>query len=225
MRAFDPRLFHRVRGARVALAIDVALGVLATIAVLLHAVVFADVVVGAFRGAAPRTSAIAALAAIVLVRAILAGAFETIGRVAGSRILSDLRTTLIERRLREAPLASDGAEAAEVATAAVPGVDGLEAYFARYLPQLALAALVPVVVVAWTAAIDLTSAAIMFVTLPLIPVFMVLIGRATESRTLARWHALSRLSTHFLDVVRGLPTLRAYRRSEGQAERLDEVGE
>jgi thiol reductant ABC exporter CydD subunit len=225
VRALDPRLFRRVRGARVALGCDVVLGLLATVAVLLHAVLFATIVVTAFRGELPSASTIAALAAIVLARGILAGGFESVGRRAAVRVLSQLRITLVERRLSEAPLADDGAEAAEIATAAVQGVDGLQTYFARYLPQLALAVLVPVVVLAWTAAIDLTSAAIMLVTLPIIPVFMVLIGRATEARTRARWEALSRLSTHFVDVVRGLPTLRAFNRSEPQAARLDESSE
>ena len=210
-----------MRGARVALAIDVVLGLLVTVAVLLHAVVFATIVVRAFRGELPSATSIAALAAIVVARGILAGGFESVGRRAAVRVLSQLRLTLVERRLRDAPLADDGAEPAEIATAAVQGVDGLQTYFARYLPQLALAALVPVVVLVWTAAIDPTSAAIMLVTLPIIPVFMILIGRATEARTRARWDALSRLSTHFVDVVRGLPTLRAFNRSEPQAARID----
>ena len=69
------------------------------------------------------------------------------------------------------------------------------------------------------AAIDLISAGIMLVTLPLVPVFMWLIGRYTERRTQERWQALSRLANHFADVVRGLPTLRAFNRSRAQAER------
>lgn len=139
--------------------------------------------------------------------------------------MSELRMALVTRRLRAAPLAEDGAEAGEVATAAVQGVDALETYFARYLPQVVLAALVPIVVLVWTASVDPTSAAIMLATLPLIPVFMVLIGRIAESRTRARWQALSRLSNHFLDVIRGLPTLRAFNRGEAQVGRIEVIGE
>jgi ABC-type transport system involved in cytochrome bd biosynthesis fused ATPase/permease subunit len=90
---------------------------------------------------------------------------------------------LVERRLRNDPLAADGTEAGEVATAAVQGVDALDTYFARYLPQVVLAALVPAAVLVWTAAVDPTSALIMLVTLPLIPVFMVLAGHLTAERT------------------------------------------
>jgi ATP-binding cassette subfamily C protein CydD len=79
--------------------------------------------------------------------------------------------------------------------------------------------------VAWIATIDLASAAIMALTLPLVPVFMVLIGRYTEQRTREQWTALARLSAHFLDVTRGLPTLRAFNRARPEATRIADVGE
>src|SRR5205814_10186313 len=96
---------------------------------------------------------------------------------------------------------------------------------AGYLPQVVLAAIVPLAVVVWVAAIDLTSAAIMAATLPLVPVFMWLIGRHTEQRTRARWQALRLLSTHFLDVVRGLPTLRAFNRGQAQTAAISAVSD
>ena len=227
MRALDPRLLRRARPARVALIADIGLGALAAVALLAQAVLFAEIVSRAFDGAgsAGVGGFILALVAVVCGRAVLAGAFESTGRWAGARVMSDLRLALVRGRLRDSPLAADGAEAGEVATAAVQGVDSLEAYFARYVPQLVLAAIVPVIVLAWTAAVDPLSAVIMLVTLPLIPVFMVLIGRATQARTRERWRALSRLSNHFLDVVRGLPTLRAFNRGEAQAERIAATGE
>ena len=225
MRPLDPRLLRRVRPARVALAIDVLFGFLATIALLLQATLFASIVARAFQHRTTDPRAIIAFGAVVIARALFASSFEATGRRAAALVTSELRMALVERRLIGAPRAVDGAEAGEIATAAVAGVDGLEAYFARYLPQLVLAVLVPVAVLAWTAAIDLTSAAIMLVTLPLIPVFMTLIGRYTESKTRARWVALTRLSNHFLDVVRGLPTLRAFNRGASQADRIEEVSE
>jgi ATP-binding cassette, subfamily C, bacterial CydD len=105
----------------------------------------------------------------------------------------------------------------------VQGLAGLEAYFGRYLPQLVLSCLVPVAVLATAGWIDLTSALVMLVALPVVPVFMWLIGRYTEERTRERWHALRLLSTHFLDVVRGLPTLRAYNRGTDQAAAIADV--
>ena len=225
MRPLDPRLLRRVRPARVAHAIDALFGFLATIALLIQATLFASIVVRAFQHLPLQPSEIIAFCAVVIARALFGAGFEAIGRRAAALVTSDLRMSLVERRLFEMPTAADGAEAGEIATAAVSGVDGLEAYFARYLPQLVLAALVPLAVLVWTAAIDLTSAAIMVVTLPLIPVFMVLIGRYTEAKTRSRWAALTRLSDHFLDVVRGLPTLRAFNRGAAQADRVEEVSE
>jgi len=227
VRLLDRRLLRRARGARVAIAADAVLGVLATVALLCQAVLFASVVAGAFGGGTVSREAVALalLAVVAALRAGLAGAFEATGRRAAAGVMSRLRLDLVRSRLDVEPVGSDAAEAGEVATAAVQGVDDLETYFARYLPQVVLAALVPVIVLVWTAFVDLTSALIMLVTLPLIPVFMALIGRYTETRTRARWQALSRLSNHFLDVVRGLPTLRAFNRGEAQAERIEAASE
>jgi len=227
VRTLDPRLLRRARGARRALATDVVLGLLSTLALLAQATLLAYAVSEAFAGRAPGSvaAALTLLVALALTRGLLAGAFEATGRRAAAGIMSQLRRELVERRLRDAPTAADGAESGEVAAAAVQGVDALETYFARYLPQLVLAVLVPVAVLAWAAAVDPTSALIMAITLPLIPLFMWLIGRYTQNRTRARWRALARLSNHFLDVMRGLTTLRAFNRGEAQAERIAAVGE
>jgi thiol reductant ABC exporter CydD subunit len=158
-------------------------------------------------------------------RGLVAWGFEATGRRAASSVLSELRLALVERRLRGQPAALDGVEGGELAAAAVQGVDGLEAYFGRYLPQVVLAVIVPVAVLGWVGAIDLESALLMLLTLPLVPIFMWLIGRYTEERTREHWLALRLLSTHFLDVVRGLATLRAFNRSRAQATTIDRVGE
>jgi ATP-binding cassette, subfamily C, bacterial CydD len=181
----------------------------------------------AFSGAAPgdlRTDLVA-LALAFAVRGALAWAMEVAGRRAAASVLSELRLALVARRLRTQPTATDGTRSGEIAAAAVQGVDALEGYFARYLPQLVLSTVAPLAVVAWVAAIDLESALVMALTLPLVPVFMWLIGRATEQRTRERWHALRRLSTDFLDVVRGLPTLRSFNRGSAQARRIAAVSE
>src|SRR5438046_2111731 len=78
------------------------------------------------------------------------------------------------------------------------------------LPSRAAMAVVPLAVTAWLATADWTSALIIVVTLPLIPVFGALVGAHTAQRTARQWRLLSRLGGHFLDVVAGLPTLRAF---------------
>ncbi|NEB07287.1 ABC transporter transmembrane domain-containing protein, partial [Streptomyces sp. SID13726] len=106
---------------------------------------------------------------------------------------------------------------------ATRGVDALDDYFSRYLPQLGLAVVVPVAVLARIVTEDWVSAAIIVVTLPLIPLFMVLIGMATQSRMDRQWRLLSRLSGHFLDVVAGLPTLKVFGRAKAQAESIRKI--
>ncbi|MGH3037313.1 MAG: thiol reductant ABC exporter subunit CydD, partial [Gaiellaceae bacterium] len=223
----DPRLIRRARAVRVLLATDAALGLLAALLVLVQAVLVAHVAAQGFAGASPGDVArpLALLLAVVVGRAAAAWAFEAVGRRAATDVLSQLRVDLVERRLRDRPAGLDGAESAEVATVAVTGVDALEATFARYLPQAVLATLIPLAVIAFVASIDLVSAGLMLVTLPLVPLFMWLVGRYTERRTRERWRALTLLATHFLDVVRGLPTLRAFNRSSVQAERIAAVSD
>src|SRR3954462_1521051 len=227
MRPLDPRLVRRTRAARALLAIDTLLGLVTELAVLAQASVLSLIVAKAFDGAPVRGlgTEFGLLVTAFALRAGFAWGMEVSGRRAAWSVLSELRLALVERRLRAQPLAVDGAEAGELAALAVDGIEALEGYFARYLPQAVLASVVPLLVIAWVAFVDLQAAMVMLLTLPLVPVFMWLIGSYTEERTRARWWALRHLSTHFLDVVRGLPTLRAFGRSEEQAAVIAEVGE
>ena len=227
MRTLDPRLLRRARPARVLLAVDAGIGIAAAVLILLQATLFARIVARAFDGASldAVSTGLLLLLVVFAARAVLAWGFEVAGRGAASHVLSELRLELVEQRLRRQPVASDGAASAEIATAAVQGVDSLEAYFARYLPQLVLACVVPLAALAWIATVDITSALVLLATLPLVPVFMWLIGRYTEEQTHRRWQSLRLLSTHFLDVVRGLPTLRAFNRAGEQAAKVEEVSD
>jgi len=225
--AFDQRLLQRARPVRRLLAADVILGAGASALVLVQATLLASIVAKAFEGASLREVApsLGLLALTFTGRAVLAWGFEIAGRRAASSVLSQLRLALVERRLRDQPASLDGTESGEIAASAVQGVDALETYFGRYLPQVVLAVLVPIAVLLWVGMIDPASAGLMLLTLPLVPVFMWLIGRYTEDRTREHWRALRLLSTHFLDVVRGLPTLRAFNRGRAQTAAISEVSE
>jgi ATP-binding cassette, subfamily C, bacterial CydD len=227
VRALDPRLLQRTKPARPLLIVDSALGISTALAVLLGATMLARIAARAFAGAslASLWPEFALLAAAFAARGVFAWAMEVSGRRAAWSVLSELRLALVERRLRTQPGSLDGAGAGEIAAVSVQGVEALEGYFARYLPQLVLASIVPFLVIAWVAFLDLEAAVIMLLTLPLVPVFMWLIGSYTEQATRARWVALRRLSTHFLDVVRGLPTLRAFGRAGDEAGVIAEVSD
>ena len=227
MRLIDPRLLRRARAARSLLVADALLSVATALLVLAQAVLLARVAARGFAGASLEDVAtpFGLLVAVVVARALGAWGFEVVGRRAAGDVISQLRLDVVETRLRRQPSALDGAQSAEVATAAVSGVDALETTFARTLPQVVLAVVVPIAVLALVASIDLLAAGVMLLTLPLVPVFMWLIGRYTERRARERWQALALLSNHFLDVVRGLPTLRAFNRSRVQVSRIAEVSE
>ncbi|MFN8112215.1 MAG: thiol reductant ABC exporter subunit CydD [Solirubrobacterales bacterium] len=229
MNALDRRLLDRVPGVKRMLAADGAIGLLATLMVLAQAVLIARIAARGFDGASVSDLApeLIALLAAVVIRSGAGWGFEVVGRRAATTVMSALRLELLRARLLDAGASADAdrAEAAEIAATAVEGVDALEAMFARYVPQLFLATTVPVAVLVVVVTIDPISAAIMLFTLPLIPIFMWLIGRFTEVRARERLEAMNRLAGHFLDVVRGLPTLRAFNRGHAQAERIADVSD
>ena len=106
---------------------------------------------------------------------------------------------------------------------ATSGVDALDSYFSRYVPQVFLAVIVPVTVVVVVSGEDWISAVIIGVTVPLIPVFMTLVGTSTRARSDRQVRTLQRLAGHFLDVVAGLPTLKVFGRAKAQATAIAEI--
>jgi thiol reductant ABC exporter CydD subunit len=168
---------------------------------------------------------LAALAAVTVLRAALGWALETSGHTASWRVRGRLRRRALERIFRARPTGLGDLRTGEVATGVTSGLDALDPYFSRFLPQLVLAGIVSPAILVWVAFRDPVSAVIMAITLPLIPLFGALIGKAAEARTKRRLQALSLMSAHFLDVVRGLATLRAYRRGPAQKEAIARTSE
>ena len=228
-RPLQRRLLSETRAARPHVILACLLGVAAAVLIVAQAALLAYVIdraAGAGASVSSLTPQLIALAAVLLARAGVSGAFELSGRLGATRVMSELRGRLARQLLVVCP---DGRPAemrtGDLAAAAVQGVDALESWFAGYLPQLVLAAVVPVAVLGWVLAIDPIPGAILVLTVPILIVFMVLIGRGAQAQTRARWQALALLSAHFLDVVRGLPTLIAHRREHAQADTLGQVGE
>ena len=110
----------------------------------------------------------------------------------------------------------DSQPAGRLVVLATRGIDALDAYFARYLPQLFLAVIVPVAVVVVVLGADWVSALIIAVTLPLIPLFLSLVGASTAGRMRRQALLLQRLAGHFLEMVAGLPTLKVFGRAKAQ---------
>ena len=222
------RLSKTSRAARRHLIVTVALGLAATVLIVAQATLLAYVIAEAFiggRSLAALTAPLLWLVGVSVARGAVDAGFEASGRRGAARVMAELRSRLVRHLLLVRPGALQGERSGELAAAAVQGVDALEAYFARYLPQVVLAALAPLFILAWTIPRDWEAAAILAVTAPLIPVFMILIGRLAERSTRKRWRRLSRLSARFLDLVGGLQTLRAHGRAEAQADSIAAAGE
>ena len=221
MKPLDPRLLHHARAVRGLLAGSVALGVLATVATLTQAVLLAELLVRVvLRGAglAELTGPLVLLGVVVVVRAAISWAAEELARRSAHTVTAQLRRALLVKVLELGPRWSGRQRRGDLAVLATTGLDGLEPYAARYLPTLVLAAVVPPLVVAFLLVEDPLSAAIVLLTLPLVPLFMALVGWHTQRATAERHHSLELLAGHFLDVVAGLPTLKVFGRARAQAE-------
>jgi thiol reductant ABC exporter CydD subunit len=220
MASVQRRLAAQARTVRSFLALSVLLGGLAAGAVLLQAWLLAGIVSTSVEtgvGSDALGASLLALLVVVLVRAVLAWAAEVTAHRAASRTRSQLRHELLAHAVALGPTWLLTRRTARVETLATRGLDALDPYFTRYLPQLVLAVVVPVAVVAVVAVEDPLSAVVIGVTLPLVPLFMALVGIGTRRHTTRQLVALQRLGGFFLDWVEGLGTLKVFGRSTGYA--------
>jgi ATP-binding cassette subfamily C protein CydCD len=226
VKPIDPRLLRHARATRFFLLAVVGLGLVGALLIVAQAMLIAEVVVGAFQKGLPvsgLTTPLVLLAIVAVGRALVSWLTELAAHRASAAVKSELRGRLLQQAAHLGPGWLSGQKAGSLAALATRGVDALDDYFARYLPQLGLAVVVPVAVLARIVTEDWVSAAIIVVTLPLIPVFMILIGWYTQARMDRQWKLLSRLSGHFLDVVAGLPTLKVFGRAKAQAENIRKI--
>ncbi|GIV66016.1 MAG: thiol reductant ABC exporter subunit CydD [Chloroflexota bacterium] len=158
-------------------------------------------------------------------RAAAAGGIEVISGWLAVRIKENLRHTLVNRLLDAGPAFIQHENSGEISNTFLNGVDALDAYYSQYLPQLLIAAITPLTILLIVFPLDWLSGLIFLLTAPLVPFFMVLIGKGSESVTRRQWQSLSRMSAFFLDTLQGLRELKQWNRSEGHAERIAEVAE
>ena len=228
MRALDPKLLHYARATRTFLFASVTLGVLSALLIVAQAWLLADIVASAFlggKGLAQLRAPLIVLLFVVFARAVVAWGAELAAARSSARAKSQLRGALLERVATLGLDSSREQRTGELAILVSRGIDALDGYFSLYLPQLFLAVIVPLVVLAVVVSQDWISAAIIAVTIPLIPLFMALVGATTRERMDAQFNTLERLAGHFLDVVAGLPTLKVFGRARAQAASIREITE
>jgi thiol reductant ABC exporter CydD subunit len=228
VKALDQRLLEYARATRTFLFLSAGLGVLSALLIVAQAWLLADVVARAFlggKGLAQLQTPLIVLLLVVLARATVAWVAELAASRSSARAKSQLRAALLQRVAAIGLDSSREQRTGELAVLATRGIDALDGYFSLYLPQLFLAVIVPVVVVVVVLWNDWLSAAIIAFTIPLIPLFMALVGAATKERMDDQFRTLERLAGHFLDVVAGLPTLKVFGRAKAQAQAIREISE
>ncbi|MEO3857010.1 thiol reductant ABC exporter subunit CydD [Acrocarpospora sp. B8E8] len=199
------------------LAVCLGAAIVAGLLVLVQAELLAGVLSGRF--------AVGALLPLALVIG-LRGALGWAQGVAAGRTASGVKSLLRHRLLsRFQDMSPAEHRSGELVTLTGRGLDALDPYLTGYLPSVAVAAVVPVAVLIRLFVADLATAIIVLLTLPLIPIFGALVGMTTKAVTERQWRALARLGGHFLDVVRGLPTLRAFGRARYQASVIRDVAD
>jgi thiol reductant ABC exporter CydD subunit len=222
----DPRLLQYARTTHRFLFLAVAIGGATALLLIAQAWLIAHVVAGAFlnhRTLGALRPSLFALLGVIVGRSVLAWAAERAAHRASASAKSELRRAAAAQVAGLGPAGLEGSETARISTLLTTGIDALDGYFARYLPQLFLAVVVPVAVIAVVAGADWVSAVLIAVSLPLIPIFMGLVGATTRQRTMARMRSLQRLAGHFLDLVAGLPTLKVFNRAKAQARSIADV--
>jgi ATP-binding cassette, subfamily C, bacterial CydCD len=222
MKPLDPRLLPHLTPARLPLAGVVAASTASGLLLVAQAFAVAALVTGLFAGAQDGSWSAARDAGMLLGlvtagRALASWLVDVLSARASARVTATLRHRLLTAALGLGPFGLTRRRSGEVALLATRGVAAIDPYLTRYLPALVVAAVLPPVTVVAIATQDLLSAGIVLATLPLVPVFAVLVGLATRDRADRQWRSLASLSGHFVDVMRGLPTLVAYRRAKAQA--------
>ncbi|TDU82492.1 ATP-binding cassette subfamily C protein CydD [Kribbella voronezhensis] len=225
MKPLDPRLLGRAKAARTFLAGSVLIGVATGLLIVVQAVLLAKGIADVVLRGQLAAAVVWSLVAVIAGRALLLWLQEVVAQRAAAAVKSTLRRQVLEHSLNLGPAWLSGERSSALTTLLTKGLDDLDPYFARYLPQLVLASTVPAGVIAWMATGDLLAAGTVLVTLPLIPIFMALIGWATQTYSRRRQHALAVLAHHFADVVSGLPTLKLFGRAKAQAVAVERVTE
>jgi ATP-binding cassette subfamily C protein CydD len=221
-------LVREVRSARVSLGLTVALGLLAAAATIVQLVALSSVVDGLFlrnAGIVKVHGLLLLLLGASLLRSGLVWGREVAAQRGTVRVKSELRDRLFAHVLRLGPSYTVGERTGELSTTMTEGIEKLDAYVGRYLPQVFLSVLVPLMIAGYVLPLDLSSAVLLLVTAPVIPVLMILVGSYAEEHTRRQWRALARMGASFLDAMQGLTTLKVFGRSAEEGERVAAASE
>ena len=226
MKPLDPRLLKYATAARGYMFVTTATGILITALVVAQVLLVAHIVSPAVRDEShDPVPLIWALAAVFLARVVVLVVQESLAHRASTKVIAQLRAQVLEHAVAQGPRYLDPTRSAEITTLATRGLDDLGPYFERYLPQLVLSATLTPVTLAVVFFQDLTSGLILLFAIPLIPVFMWLVGVLTQTYSRSRIEQMDRLGAQLLDLLAGLTTLKALGRERGPAARVRSLGD
>lgn len=228
MRPIDPRLLRYSRSSRGFLFTTVSLAILSAAATIAQAYLLASLVVHFFQSRETFFENRATLLSLALVFALRASISFTVERsaaAASSKMRGELRNRVMAKTLDSGATDIQELGSAGLSLLITKGINDLDAYFSKFLPQLFIASIVPIAVGITITTQDWLSGVIVLFTIPLIPIFGILIGKFTSSATAKKWQTLGVLSTFFLDLMSGLATLKVYGREKIQSEKLKKVGD
>jgi ATP-binding cassette subfamily C protein CydD len=212
----DKRLIEQVKQHKQQFFLLVGLGLGGGILAVLQADFLAKIINGIFLDKLDWTGVslwMGALFVIMALRSVFVWLIEVTAHSLAAYLKKDIRQKILGSLLTLGPIYIHGQQTGELVNVLVEGVENLEPYFAKFLPQLFTAVVVPLVILTVVFPLDITMALILLGTAPLIPIFMIFIGRTAEQVNKRQWETLSRLSSHFLDVLQGLTVLKIFGRS------------
>ncbi len=157
-----------------------------------------------------------ALLASFALRTVASIGSEAIAFEAGARIVLLVRARLQSHVAALGPSWTRLQRTGEVAGTVFDAVESIGRYYATYLPQTALVVFVPLAILAFVIPTDWVSGLIMVLTAPLVPLFMIIIGKGTEALNQAQWRTLARMSGHVFDAIEGLTTLKLFNASHAE---------
>lgn len=228
MKPFDPRLLRFAAATRFFIVVLAIAGIASTALVIVQAISITQIVVPVFTESKSLDQVIPfvlLLVGVVLLRVLLAFVVELLAHRSAAAAKSQLRMQVVAKIMELGPVWMSSRSSGELTQTLTRGIDGLEDYFSKYLPQLILAVCVPIAVGVVILTQDVLAAVIVACTIPLIPVFMILIGLYTQGKVDRQWKTLGLLSSHFVDLVAGMPTLKVFGRAKAQAKNVQVIGD
>lgn len=222
------RLLTLARDTRLGLTLTVLSGFLAGLLTIWQAWLLSNTINDVFMEHQTLTQAWNLLRIMLFViagRALLSWLNEVWAKRVAVHVKTNLRERLFTHIQKLGPAYTRAERTGELTAAALDGIEALDAYFSQYLPQLVITALVPISVLIVVFPNDLLSGLVLLVTGPLVPFFMVLIGKGAELVTKRQFETLSRLSAHFLDSLQGLTTLKTFGQSRPHIKNIEKASE